>query len=65
MIRTIEHSASHFVQKIIHPKGMTVAYQTVPKSSIGDSSAIVRFDRLSEARKAAGIAYNPPTTPKR
>jgi len=60
MIRTIEHSATHLIQKIISPKGLTLAYQAVPKSSVGDSSAIQRFMRLYEARKAAGIEYTPP-----
>ena len=65
MLRTIEHSATHLVQKIVSPKGLTLAYQTVPKSSVGDSSAIQRFELLALARKAAGIVYCPPTTPKR
>lgn len=57
MLRTIEHSDTHLVQKILSPKGETLAYQAVPKSSIGDSSAVLRFMRLFEARKAAGIPY--------
>lgn len=60
MIRTIEHSDTHLLQKVIAPK--SVAYQVVPKSSIGDSSAIQRFSHLYEARKAAGISYPPPRT---
>lgn len=65
MLRTIEHNHSHIIQKVLNPKGETLAYQCVPKSSIGDSSAVQRFMRLVEARKAAGIAYNPPQTAKK
>lgn len=61
MLRTIEHSDTHLLQKVIFPKGMT--YQVVPKSSVGDSNAVQRFAYLCDARKAAGIAYNPPKTP--
>lgn len=59
MLRTIEHSATHLVQKVLNPRGETLAYQAVPKSSVGDSSAVQRFMRLMEARKAAGITYAP------
>lgn len=62
MLRTIEHSDDFIVQKILNPRGETLAYQTVPRSSIGDSSTIQRFMRLSEARRAAGIVYAPPKT---
>lgn len=65
MLRTIEHSDTHLVQKVLNPKGETLAYQAVPKSSIGDSSAIIRCMRLGEARKAAGIVYAPPQPTKR
>lgn len=60
MLRTIEQSATHLVQKVMNPKGETLAYQAVPKSSVGDSSAITRCSRLFEARKLAGIVYSPP-----
>lgn len=58
MLRLIEKSESHLIQKITTPKGGLIAYQVVPKSSIGDSSQITRYERLFEARNAAGI----PTT---
>lgn len=60
MLRMIEQSATHVIQKVVAPK-MT-AYQTVPKSSVGDSSAIQRFTTLFEARQAAGIPYSPQHT---
>lgn len=63
MIRLIEHSETHLLQKVIAPK--SVAYQVVPKSSVGDSFAIQRFSHLCDARKAAGIVYAPPRTPAR
>lgn len=59
MIRLIEQSATHLVQKVMNHRQQTLGYQAVPKSSIGDSSAIQRFVRLHEARKAAGIVYAP------
>jgi hypothetical protein len=62
MIRLIDHSDTHLLQKVIFPKG--VAYQVVPKSSIGDSTAVQRFSYLSEARKAAHIPYSPPKAAK-
>lgn len=62
MLRTIEHSATHIVQKVLNPKGQTLAYQAVLKGSVGDSSGVQRFMRLMEARKAAGLGYNPPRT---
>lgn len=60
MLRTIEHSDRFLIQKVLNPKGETLAYQAVPCSSVGDSSAIQRFPRLWEARRAAGINYAPP-----
>lgn len=65
MLRTIEHSESHIIQKVCNPKGETLAYQAVPRSSIGDSSAVQRFMRLYEARKAAGITYAPQVAGKK
>lgn len=59
MLRVIEKSATHLLQKVSNPKGVTLAYQIVPKDKVGDSSAVQRFMRLYEARKAAGISYNP------
>lgn len=60
MLRMIERSDSHIIQKVVAPK--LTAYQAVPKSSVGDSSAVQRFATLFEARQAAGIPYNPPKT---
>lgn len=65
MLRVIEHSHSHIIQKVCNPRGQTLAYQAVPRNAIGDSSAVQRFLRLHEARKAANVAYAPPQTAKR
>lgn len=66
MITEIERTPTHVIQKIstygrkdVKKAGNTSAivvhgYQIIPHGKVGDSSAIVRFDTLAEARIHAG-----------
>lgn len=63
MLRMIERSPTHIIQKVVAPK--LTAYQVVPKSSVGDTNAVQRFPTLFQAREAAGIPYNPQKATKR
>ena len=55
MLRIIERSPTHVIQKVTKPCGAVIGYQTVALSSVGDSSAIQRHKFLAVAREAAGI----------
>lgn len=54
MIRIIERSATHVIQKVIKPNGAVVGYNTVANGKIGHADAVKRHKSLVEARLAAG-----------
>lgn len=64
MIRTIEHSNTAMIQKIMVGSEI-LRYQVVPKGQIGNSAAITVCSTLHDARARAGIAYNPPQMAKK
>jgi hypothetical protein len=58
MLRIIERTPSHFIQKIVDTKGNCIRYQTVPrdadgKPAVGDTNLVQPFDTLVEAREYA------------
>lgn len=59
MIRTIDRSKTHLVQKVYSPRGETIAYQAVPIDLVGDASLITRCSTLAEAREIAKSTVRP------
>lgn len=59
MIRTIDRSKTHLVQKVYSPKGNTIAYQVAPIGLVGDASLITRCSTLAEARAVAKTSPGP------
>ena len=67
MLRVIERSPTHVIQKVTKPNGLVTGYQTVPNACAGDSNAVKRHRSLTDARREAGVSYKPPvvlTAPK-
>lgn len=58
MIRTIETHNDIVIQKIVRTDGSLIRYQTVAKSSIGDTSAVKVHGTLADARRQAGWTPN-------
>lgn len=59
MLRIIDKSTTHIIQKVISPKGERIAYQTVPLNPVngqpwvGDTGLITRCSSLAQAREIA------------
>lgn len=64
MIRVIEKSNTHVVQKVLDHKQRVLAYQAAELARLGHTEAVTRCSTLAEARRAAGIQYPKPALVK-
>ena len=53
MLRVIERSPTHVIQKVTKQNGLVIGYQTVPHGVTGDSSSVIRHNTLTDARREA------------
>lgn len=66
MLKTVDKTATHTIQKQFLANGVVIGYQTIKTDNIGKEQA-KHFDTLGEARDAVGKVLTPPvieTAPK-
>ena len=65
MLRKIDHTDTHTIQKVSHadkraPNGMRVHFQTIETALIGKGGVAVEHPTLKAAREAVGKVLTPP-----
>jgi len=54
VLRIVDKTETHVIQKVVNRKGVVTCYQTVPHEAVGNSTQVQRFATLAKARLAAG-----------
>lgn len=55
MLRQVDKSQTHLIQKVTTSKGDLIRYQVVPANKIGNWAAVTEFQTLTEARAEIGL----------
>tara|TARA_Y100000034_G_C6893561_1_gene411534 strand:+ start:1702 stop:1947 length:246 start_codon:yes stop_codon:yes gene_type:complete len=65
MLRVVNKTETHVVQKVVHPRGDTLRYQTVPVGGATKDNPVLTFPTLGEANTAAGAVVKTAETPRK